>query len=807
MSGSILTNRPRLVPVVVACLLLTGWLIPAWATTYMIPMRDGTRLATDVYLPEGEGPWPTILIRTPYGRGNLPEFVSWGYAVVSQDWRGFGGSGGEKKLFEPDGWGELQDGYDTVEWITEQDWSDRKVGTWGYSYPGAVENLMAGSYPPNLICQNIRNAASDLYSQGFYPGGVFEKWNEHWHNQNAPEDIGRALSHPNYDSYWDLMNSETRSSGMTYPGFHIGGWYDMFSQGTINAFTERQHNGGPGSAGNQKLVMGPWTHKGCGQLGGFVSTTQGELTYPANSQYTDDLSDTKMFFDYWLKGIDNGYTEIPTVRYYVMGDVDDPDAPGNEWKSADDWPVPYTNFSLYLSQNKLVEQPRPESSCTYSYDPGNPAPTLGGRVYPAYIQTAGPRDQRSVEQREDVLAYTTDPLPVPVEVTGRIYVQLFASSSCPDTDFMAKLTDVYPDGRSMLVADAAIRARHRNSMETEEFMEPGEVYEFWIDLWSTSIVFNKGHRIRVDITSSNYPRLDPNPNTGHPDGETNVAENTIHTGTTYPTRIILPLAGPDSDGDGVYDIQDPLPHQAGPHTQEDLSQIIQRNSQRITTIEDPNLRSMLEQASQHANILLAQGDLAASGHLAALIGEALSYDPHEVLLTEAREMYDAATEMATECAEEEDYQTMILYLETGWRLGTIRQMVERLPGKPLLVQSLKKAEDSMQAALPVEAIKIADWCNTTSVQQLAEQIQLYDDSWQDIANAASERDVKILEGLLNAAKSGFEDTNDETCEAKLGQFKQRLVQLGIQIEAVEPALLPILTILGLILLPTHLRRR
>ncbi len=549
--------REALVPAALIIFLTFSVSFALELETHMVSMRDGVLLATDVYLPSGEGPWPTILVRTPYGRGGAGLFDDWGYAVVTQDMRGFGDSEGVKRPFESDGWGDLQDGYDIIEWIANQSWSDGKVGTFGGSALGITQNLMAGSYPPHLICQHIQVAASDLYSQAAFPGGVFrESMAEGWLGENAaPGVIDEWKSHSSYSPSWDAYNSELRVPGMTYAGFHLGGWYDIFSQGTINAFVERQHNGGQGSAGNQKLVMGPWIHVG------FFIRRQGELMYPPNSLYIlRYFSDAKVFFDYWLKGLDNGLMDGPAVTYYVMGDVDDHDAPGNEWREADDWPIPCTNFSLYLSEENLTREPGMDSTDDYLYDSENPVPTVGGaNLYLA----SGSMDQRSVEGREDVLVYTTEPLGVPVEITGRIYVQLFASSSCTDTDFMAKLTDVYPDGRSMLVLDGAIRARHRNSMEDEELMVPGEVYEFWIDLWSTSIVFNKGHRIRLAITSSNYPRFDANPNTGHPFGwgnETMTAQNTIYKGMSSPSRIILPLTGPDSDGDGIYDIMDPDPH-------------------------------------------------------------------------------------------------------------------------------------------------------------------------------------------------------------------------------------------------------
>jgi len=522
----------------------------------MVPMRDGVHLATDVYLPIGKGPWPTILMRTPYGKRNSGPIDWQGYAVVIQDMRGYGDSEGERRPFETDGWGELQDGYDTVEWIADQPWSNGKVGTYGASALGIAQHLMAGSYPPHLVCQHIAMAPFDIYSQFVYRNGILMKsFVETWMKAySSPDLLDEWISSPGYSSKWKRFNAGERVENMTFPGFHVGGWYDIFSQGTLDAFTEKQHSGGPGSKGNQRLVMGPWTHNGSSVR------RQGDLIYPSNSVYDEEYHlDAKRFFDCWLRGEDDAFSQEPVVRYYVMGDVDDPEALGNEWRTSADWPVPHRNLSLYLSHDGLRTEPGKDSYESYLYDPRNPVPTLGGANI---MIKAGPMDQRPVEDRGDVLVYTTEPLECPVEITGRVWVQLFASSSCPDTDFMAKLTDVYPDGRSMLVLDGAIRARYRESTRSGKLMDPGRVYEFWIDLWSTSIVFAKGHRIRLDITSSNYPRFDVNPNTGHPpaaDNESKIALNTIFQGKSYPSRIILPLTGPDSDSDGLYDFIDPEP--------------------------------------------------------------------------------------------------------------------------------------------------------------------------------------------------------------------------------------------------------
>jgi len=752
-------------------LLSLAHLAAAGAVTYMVPMRDGVRLATNVYLPTGQGPWPTVLSRTPYGRFRIDELTSRGYAVVTQDWRGYFGSEGVKTPFETDGWGDLQDGYDTVEWIAGQNWSNGNVGTWGGSALGITQNLMAGSYPPHLVCQYILAGASDLYSQMVFQGGVLlksmvESW---WADWGTPQHLADLLSHPNYDSRWALMNSDIRVGGMSYPALHVGGWYDIFLQGTINAFVERQHNGGPGSKGNQKLVMGPWWH------GGFGTTTQGQLTFPANSLYTEMWPDTFRLYDYWLKGVDNGYTALPTVRYYVMGDVDDPSAPGNEWRSADDWPIKHTNMSLYLSEERLSDRLWTSGTRSYLYDPKNPVPTAGGANL---VLASGPMDQGNVEERKDVLVFTSKTLDFPVEVTGRVFVELYASSSCPDTDFMAKLTDVYPDGRSMLVLDGAIRARHRNSMESEDFMEPGNVYRFTIDLWSTSIVFNKGHRIRVDITSSNYPRFDANPNTGHPfraDAETRVANNSVWFGESYPSRIILPLAGPDTDGDGMYDIFDPFPYRAGLlPTLEDMGKAIQSADVLIASVKDVKLRSTLQEGAALARARLAEGDLVGAGHLIDTLEACLAFDPYAVTLPEARTLVDAALDEATSALRDNRLLDTLESVRAAWLMGILRASFHGVRTGPLLGY-LSEALDLLSAGRGPDAVRLLLWMNRTDVKSLAARIQLAKEA------GASPSDLSLIESMMDSAKDRLLLREFAGSESMLSTVDRRLAGLGFPV--------------------------
>jgi hypothetical protein len=511
--------------------------------THMVPMRDGVSLATDVALPQGEGPWPALLARTPYDKKAIPlELIAaQGYAAVAQDVRGRFASQGLPMAFLDDGWGERQDGYDTVEWVAAQPWCNAKVGTFGPSALGITQNMMAGAAPPHLVCQHVAVACSDVYGQAVFQGGAFRKaLVEGWlgGNQWPDENLKLMTAHPHYDELWAMLSPESRHAHVTVPTYQLGGWYDIFSQGNIDSFVGLQTRGGEGARGRQKLVMGPWTH------GGMTKREQGDLTYPANCTSRGGLVDMKRWVDHWLKGIDTGMMKEPPVTYYVMGDVDDPAAPGNEWRTASAWPVPARETPYYLrSDGRLTTEPPAgdEAPHSYTYDPNNPVPTVGGANL---LLPAGPMDQRLTEERPDVLCFSTPPLTRPLEATGRISVRLYAASSGRDTDFTAKLSDVYPDGRSMLLLDGIIRARHRNSVRTEELLQPGQVYEFGIDLWSTSIVFNAGHRVRVAISSSNAPRFDPNPNTGEPfraSDRTIAATNTIYHDAAHASALLLPV--------------------------------------------------------------------------------------------------------------------------------------------------------------------------------------------------------------------------------------------------------------------------
>ncbi|MCX8036224.1 MAG: CocE/NonD family hydrolase [Candidatus Sumerlaeia bacterium] len=509
-------------------------------TALMVPMSDGVRLATSIYLPSSDRRWPAILIRTPYNKSHplAPMIGSManlrGYALVAQDTRGrFASEGSDFPVFLADGWAVQRDGFDTVEWIARQPWSDGRVATVGASAMGVTQNMMAVTAPPHLVCQHSVVAFSSMYHQAAWQGGAWRKeLVENWvrSNQFDARTTPTFYSHPDYDDFWRQFDPERLADRVNAPVMFVGGWYDIFNQGTIDMFLAVQERGGPHARGRCRLVMEAFGHGRSNDL------KFRNLEQPKNA---DQLAWT----DLWMKHGGKGLEDIPPVQYYVLGDPDDPEAPGNEWRSAETWPIPAQITPVYLYADGRLDWTTPtvlSAKRSFRYDPLNPVPTVGGANLSG---TKGPKDQRKIENRPDVLLFESPVLTKPLEVTGRVKVRLWVSSDAPDTDFTAKLTDVYPDGRSMLVLDGIRRMRHRNSYERSEWMEPGKIYEVEIDLWSVSIVFNKGHRLRLAISSSNAPRFEPNPNTGaeHAPGKTRVATNTVYFDAEHPSHILLPL--------------------------------------------------------------------------------------------------------------------------------------------------------------------------------------------------------------------------------------------------------------------------
>ncbi len=541
-----------------------------------VAMRDGVRLATDVYRPAAPGRYPAILSRYPYGNGNGPGslgqpryWVEHGYVFVFQDVRGRYDSEGEFYPYRA----EAHDGHDTIAWIVSQPWSDGTVGMSGSSYLGAVQWLAAPERPPGLKALAPRVAPFNYYNDVTFIGGAFAllsraSWGVYMSgrtNQEMPLDIQRMwwhlplktldraygldmqywrdwIAHPSIDAYWAPYQAGDRAARMDLPALNIGGWYDGILGGTLSSYRSAVRDMGPQARRNQWLIIGPWDHR----LARDGKTKYGDLEFGPGSKL--DLTDIeRRWFDHWLKGEANGVMDEPPVRLFVMGE--------NRWRNEREWPLARTRYTRYyfhsdgrangLAGDGGLSTQRPrraEASSRYVYDPADPVPTVGGQLTPE--RYAGPLDQTEVERRDDVLVFTSGPLAHDLEVTGPVSVVLYAASSAPDTDFTAKLVDVHPDGKAYNLTDGIIRARYRESFEREALLEPGKVYEYTIDLWATSNLFKRGHRIRVDVSSSNFPRFDRNPNTGHrfgEDAELRKAEQAVHHSRRHPSHILLPV--------------------------------------------------------------------------------------------------------------------------------------------------------------------------------------------------------------------------------------------------------------------------
>ncbi len=516
---------------------------PQSKTTQRLVMRDGVKLATDIYLPSGSGPFPVIFSRTPYHRTKYNEsaegFTKECYACVVQDMRGRFDSEGENLPFLACGWGEHQDGVDTIEWMRKQPWCDGTVLTIGGSAGGITQNLLAGAAPIGLKAQYVSVAYTNMYKDISYTGNGFRKMDvENWLTTNKfdPKALAMTLAHPSYDEVWKQVDTSTRFEHMNVPAIHVGGWFDMFAQGTIDQFVGRQHRGAEGARGKQKLVMGPWTHS-------IGKMPAGELTFPNADKVPKNYQHGRWFAHY-AKNEDNGVEREPAVAYYVMGDLASAGAPGNEWRYASDWPIPAKEIPVFFTAERGLSMLRPLTGrrpLEYTFDPADPCPTIGGNNLAI---TRGPMDQRKVEQRADSLVFTGEVLDKPVEVTGRLLAKVFISSDAKDTDLSVRICDVYPDGRSILIAEGMQRLRYRYSSENPQPLIPGNIEEVTVDCWSTSIIFNQGHRVRVMVTSSNYPRFDLNPGTAEPWTDTGARlkqTNRIYCDEEHPSRIMVPV--------------------------------------------------------------------------------------------------------------------------------------------------------------------------------------------------------------------------------------------------------------------------
>ena len=589
-------TRVRSAVVLLACLVWsnhTAWAAQAAASpagpyevvvehNVQVPMRDGVQLSTDVYRPvagrmpgeevEAERRFPVLLTRTPYSNGSSPGTVerfrrmaSYGYVVLNQDVRGRYDSEGDWYPYI----NESNDGYDTHQWAGVQPWSNGKVGSFGGSYLASTQFMAASLRSPYLKAMAPRVTPFNYYHDTAYVGNALslasrigwalgigartgqdrpENWEEklmHLPLITLDRHLGWNLPHwqdwirhPSYDPYWRAIDFEAQIPEMDVGVFNVGGWYDIFLKGTLVSYVGLNERAATETARQgQKLLIGPWPH-------GVNRRELGELDYGPDAVIDLDGLERR-WMDHWLKGEDNGILDEPRVRIFVMGE--------NRWRDENEWPLARTQYTKYYLHNQgnanslngngtlSVQIPNQEPSDSFVYDPENPVPTVGGSNMTI---TPGAFDQRDVEQRDDVLVFTTEPLETDTEVTGPITVTLYAASSATDTDFTAKLVDVYPDGRAYNLQDGIIRARYRASSRTPTLIEPGTIYEYTIDLWATSNLFKQGHRIRVDISSSNFPRFDRNPNTGNPfgmDAELQPATQTIYHDGQYPSHITLPV--------------------------------------------------------------------------------------------------------------------------------------------------------------------------------------------------------------------------------------------------------------------------
>jgi predicted acyl esterase len=515
--------------------------------TEMVPMADGTKLATDVIKPDGEGPWPVLLYRTPYnkknyrsGKGQLPDNT--GVASVIQDLRGRYASEGTDCVFRCD----KKDGSRTIRWIDNQPWSNGKIASDGASAGGIAQYMHAAAGPEALDAMFVRIATPKLYDHGIFWDGVFRQslLNRWLEDRGSSFFLDKVEQHPTEDAFWDPVQTRDDWGNVDVPVVHWGGWYDIFSQGTIDAFRGYQHHGAAGAKNRQKLVMGPWVH------GAANRRQQGDLQYPRNA--TEGGPIEEKMYTRWLAhqlGIQDHsqwLENLPTVYYYVMGAVGEPSAPGNKWRTNDQWPPESEPVRMYLQPGGGLSAtcpPEQAGTTQYTYDPNAPAPTRGGNNLKI---ESGPVDQRSVEQRDDVVVFETPELSEPMEITGRVKAHLSVSIDAPDTDLMVRMTDVYPDGRSMLVLDAPARIASRNGDESFDFATPGEVVEVTVDLWSTSIILAEGHKLRISVTSSNAPRFRPNPNDGSTYGEPaepQPATVRVHHSREHPSYLVVPDPG------------------------------------------------------------------------------------------------------------------------------------------------------------------------------------------------------------------------------------------------------------------------
>jgi uncharacterized protein len=557
-----------------------------------VKMRDGVILRGDIFRPDAEGKFPVLLQRTPYRRAltwgydvNFAQrAASHGYVVFLQDVRGRYTSDGEWYPFLH----ESEDGYDTIEWIAAQPYSDGRVGMFGGSYVGATQMLAAIAHPPHLagICPVV--TASDYHNGWTYEGGAFEQWfDESWtsglaqdtlENQiermpSSQEDINALpltsypifnrnpanainvsasiiapyfldwLAHPAYDEYWRRWSIQEHYADIRVPALHTAAWYDIFLGGSLRNYVGlKEHAATEEARKGQRLLVVIGGHAGGGRQ-------IGEVDFGPEAEKFNEDEITLQWYDFLFKGVRNEFATDKKVRIFVMG--------VNQWRDEDDWPLSRAKSTKYFlhSQGRAntvggngslsTVTPGAELPDRFVYDPAKPVPTIGGPLCCDTDHLApGPRDQRSVEERDDVLVYSTPPLDHDLEVTGPVRLDFFVTSSAVDTDFTAKLLDVAPDGTAINLTEGILRARYRDSPSTSAPLVPGQIYPLSIDMWATSNVFRAGHRLRLEVSSSNFPRFDRNLNTGDPAANSArwvTATNTIFHDRTHLSALILPV--------------------------------------------------------------------------------------------------------------------------------------------------------------------------------------------------------------------------------------------------------------------------
>lgn len=534
-------------------LLLVFLLLPslAFAQRYRaipIPTRDGKTLAADLYTTDTTLRRPTILIQTPYNKnryrtavdlglsgGALPyDSVNYNYVIL--DWRGFYGSTSAAVA----GYDRGLDGYDAVEWIAAQNWSDGKVGTWGGSALGAIQFMTARHHPPHLVCAvPMLKDFKTKYTDNYY-GGVFRREHVETVGGLGLTNVDLVLEHPTNDATWQFVErGSDDAEEFSAPMLLISGWHDHYPDDILRAFSDLRARSDASAREHHRLIMGPWLH------GEVDLEQQGELSFPNGVGVANDAA--LRFFDFWLRNANNTWRSQPVMVYYQMGE--------NQWRATDAWEnVASLVDTLYLASGGLLSTVAPTTggADSFRYDPRDPSPAVGGSrfYFPGSVlpSSQGPKDQRPlVESRSDLRIYTTPELTAPLVIAGAVRVELRISSDRYDTDVSVRLCDVYPDGRSMLITQGIRRLRFRGGYRPGDTMAltPGEIVQVPVDLQNTAITLLPGHRLRIDVASSCWPHFDLNPNTGGPlyeeGGDTLIATNTIHWGGANLSRLLIPV--------------------------------------------------------------------------------------------------------------------------------------------------------------------------------------------------------------------------------------------------------------------------